>query len=121
MLAAALAAEFGHPVRVADEARFIIRRARLGDAVGMYVPPPLGSGRPGLVLDTLTTGRDREAMFALAIGHHFMRHRTLRRYTYSRNGAMFVLPEEESEAREFAAAFLRAMPIAPVVKRYARG
>lgn len=121
MLAAALAAEFRDPVRVADEARFIIRRRSLDGLVGIYVPPPPNGTRPGLILGLEGHGANREAMYALAIGHYFLFHDTYVAYPYSAAGALYLNAQEEDDVREFAAAFLRAMPIAPVVKKYARG
>lgn len=121
VLGTALAAEFGSPVRAADEARFLVRRVDLQGSIGIYVPPRREASRPGLVLGSTTHGREREAMFAIAVAHHYLNHRTIDAYVYTKTGARFQLPLEEAAAREFAVAFLRAMPIAPVVKRYARG
>lgn len=60
-------------------------------------------------------------MFALAIAHHYLGHRLLRAYAYSREGAQFKLKTEECEAREFAASFLRNMaPVARHAVAYGR-
>lgn len=120
-MARALAAEFRDSTRAADEARFLVRRVDLGGAIGIYVPPPRDAARPALLIDRMTRGREREAMFAVAIGHHYLGHRTVDAYMYAKDGALFGLPLEEAAAREFAITFLRALPATPVVKRYARG
>ncbi|MGE0133719.1 MAG: hypothetical protein AB7L91_06505 [Dehalococcoidia bacterium] len=100
-------------MRAADEARFLVRRGRLDGSFGIYVPPAPHGGRPGLLLDALTTGRDREAMFALAVGHHYLGHRSMIGYAYTREGARYLDPVAEEEARTFAVAFLRALPARP--------
>ena len=113
-VAAALAAYLGGPVRAADEARFVVRRRHLATGtVGIYVPPPRYAGRPVLLLAASTAGRDREAMFALAVGHHYLGHRAMTAYEYGREGARYLDPLAEEEARAFAIAFLRDLPARP--------
>ena len=110
-LAAALAALLGSPVRAADEARFVVRRRLLtADTVGIFVPAVRYGGRPVLLLNATTSGRDREALFALGVAHHYLNHRTLQAYSYARSGARYLDHLAEEEARAFAVAFLRAMP-----------
>lgn len=109
-MARALAAQFADPVRAADEARFYVARMDLGRSIGMYMPPEADTDQPALILDRMTHAREREAMFALAVAHHYLGHRTVDAYVYTRQGARYGLPLEEEAAREFAATFLRALP-----------
>lgn len=92
----------------------MVRRRQLAPStVGIYVPSPRHAGRPVLLLAAPTSGRDREAMFALAVAHHYLGHRAQRAYEYGAEGARYLDPVAEEEARAFAVAFLRALPARP--------
>lgn len=107
-LAGALGDRFGgNPTQLADTAGFLIRR--LGDVPleAVYVPPRGDSTRPVL---TLSSRANRDHYLALALGHHYLRHRNEVAYVYGPDGACFNDGRAAREAQEFAATFLASAP-----------
>lgn len=111
ILANALVGEFGSAQRAADEARLVVRRARLGPGVrGLYLPAR-GGRRRGILLLGVGMGRnDREYLLLCALGHHFLRHRALPWYPYLESGPGYPDARARLEAAAFADAFARSLP-----------
>ena len=116
ILAHALAGEFGSAQRVADEARIVIRRERLGRGVrGLYLPTRGRRLRAILLLSRDLDALQRDELLRLALGHHFLRHRALPWYQYLDGGRCTADERAGREAALFAAAFLEACQ--PLVHR----
>lgn len=96
----------GDLVHLGDLAGLVTRRAALAPLVGMYLPPTEVDGHGVLALDRLVIGATARYMRALALAHLFLGHAQFDAYMYSRHGALYGSPAEESSARALASTLL---------------
>lgn len=106
ILAVALAVQFGSAQRLADELRLVVRRDDLGREVrGLYLPPRGRRRRAMLLLAPDVAADERRRLLTHALGHHFLRHRSLPWYGYDTDGARFTDSRAADEAALFAREF----------------
>lgn len=108
VLGEALGERFDQPIKLADVAGVIVQRHDHDDPVVCFYAPPLREDERAVIsVSRRVSGKDRDAMLAIGLGHHFNRHRTKQLYMYEDGGATFDAPEEAAQAKEFARGFLR--------------
>ena len=108
ILGEALGERFRDPTRLADISGVTLLRHDRDDPVACLYAPPLADGdAPVISISRRVSGRDRDAMIAIGLGHLFGRHRSRQLYTYSDTGPTFDADEEVDQAKEFARGFLR--------------
>ena len=108
ILGEALGERFRDPTRLADISGVTLLRHDRDDPVACLYAPPLADGdAPVISISRRVSGRDRDAMIAIGLGHLFGRHRSRQLYTYSDSGPTFDEAEEVAQAKEFARRFLR--------------
>lgn len=110
----------GDPLRVADAAGVIVRRRPLGGRLAMeYHRPTVGAPRGVVFIERTATALERNQLLALALGHHFLRHRQRLTYGWTLTEPLHTETRATNEARAFAAALLTSTHVErPGLRRF---